>query len=105
ASKGQWLARRARHTATLYAGIQQSIWQLRAEVQGQSQRQDYGYPNKTYQLGGYAVYNLSGSVNVTPDIKLGLRLNNIFDKDYALANDYAVDGMNGLLTLTYTPKL
>jgi vitamin B12 transporter len=105
ASKGKWLARRARHTATLYAGIQQSIWQLRAEVQGQSQRQDYSYPNKTYQLGGYAVYNLSGSVNVTPDIKLGLRLNNIFDKDYALATDYAVDGMNGLLTLTYTPKL
>jgi vitamin B12 transporter len=106
ASKGQWLARRARHTATLYAGIQQSIWQLRAEVQGQSQRQDYSYyPDKTHQLGSYAVYNLSGSVSITSDIKVGLRLNNIFDKKYALANDYAADGINGLLTLTYTPRL
>jgi vitamin B12 transporter len=54
-------------------------------------------------VAGYAVVNLFARYNLTPDLYLGLRVDNLFDKDYTLASGYNVQGLLALLSLNYVP--
>lgn len=102
ANDGKQLVRRARKTGLVYAGLQQQGWQVRAEVQGQGKR--YDNAANTHKLGGYSLLNANASWQVSPELTLGLRLNNILDKSYVLAKDYGTLGRTGLMTLTWQPK-
>ena len=102
ANDGKQLVRRAQKTGLLYAGLQQQSWQVRAEVQSQGKR--YDNAANTDKLGGYSLVNANASWKVSPELTLGLRLNNILDKSYVLAKDYGTLGRTGLMTLTWQPK-
>ena len=102
-NRDKQLTYRAKHTGLLYAGVAEDNWQVRAEVEAADRR--FTNAANTAHLGGYSLVNLSGSLDIRPDLKLGLRVNNVFDKAYELTPNYGTLGTNGLLSLTYTPKL
>lgn len=103
ATRGKQLRYRAKHSGVAYFGMQQEQLSGRVELQAVGTR--YTNPSNTQRVAGYTLVNLSGSVEVTPELKIGLRVNNLFDEQYESIKDYGTLGTNGLLSLTYTPKL
>jgi vitamin B12 transporter len=100
---GKLLSYRAKNSGTFYAGLTQGIVNSRLEMQAVGER--FANPSNTKQLAGYTLFNMATSVKVTPEFAIGLRINNIFDENYETIQNYGTLGTNGLLTLTYTPKL
>jgi vitamin B12 transporter len=49
------------------------------------------------------VVNLFARYNITRELYVGLRVDNLFDKDYTLASGYNVQGTLALLSLNYVP--
>jgi vitamin B12 transporter len=96
------LARRARRHATVGADWRLGGWTLGAEVQASSKRFDDAA--NTRELRGYAVLNLVASTQLTRDIGLVARVDNVGDKDYMLARGYATGGRNAYLGLKWTPR-
>ena len=56
------------------------------------------------KLAGYATLDLRSEYAISKDIALGLKLNNVLDTDYKTNKGYNQDGVNGMLTIKYTPK-
>jgi len=102
-TQNKQLTYRAKHSGVAYFGLQQEQLSGRVELQAVGSR--YTNPTNTQRVAGYTLVNLSGSVEVTPELKIGLRVNNLFDEQYESIKDYGTLGTNGLLSLTYTPKL
>lgn len=96
---GKLLTYRARHSGGIYAGIKQGAWQARVELKMVGKR--FSNAANTTELGGYSVMNLSTSWQFTRDWQLNARLNNVFDKDYASAKDYAMPGRNVFVSLRW----
>ena len=96
------LARRARRHGTLGADWRVADWTLGAEVQTSAKRFDDAA--NTRVLGGYTLLNLVASTQLTRDLSLVARLDNVGDKDYMLARGYANAGRTGYLGLKWTPQ-
>ena len=103
ATRGKQLRYRAKHGGVAHFGMQQD--QLSGRIELQSVGSRYTNPSNSQKIAGYTLVNLSGSVEVTPELKIGLRVNNLFDEQYESIKDYGTLGVNGLVSLTYTPKL
>ncbi len=99
---GKLLARRSRRHATLAADTRVARWQLGAELQLSGQRYD-DKDNKT-ALGGYGLLNLHASTEVARHVTLQARVDNLADKDYALANGYYTPGRLFYLGLKWSPQ-
>lgn len=99
ANKGNELARRAKYSGQVYAGITLNTWTLRAEVQAQSKRFDDAANKK--ELAGYALTNLSANWQINPQWSMQARVNNVFDTEYELAKDYGTLGRNAMLNLRW----
>ncbi len=54
-------------------------------------------------LPGYAIFNLVGRYNFTKNLYLGVRAENIFDKDYSTASGFNAQRFLVLVTLNYVP--
>ncbi|WP_180127900.1 TonB-dependent receptor domain-containing protein [Rhodoferax sp. BLA1] len=98
---GKDLARRARHHLSLGADTQWTGWRLGAELQASGKRFDD--TANTAVLGGYTVINLSASTPVGRDLTLLARLDNLADKDYQTARNYATDGRTLYVGLKWAP--
>lgn len=102
---GKQLARRARQHATLAADTLLAGWTLGAEAQLSGRRYDYNWDqSKTYQLGGYSLFNLYASTEVGKDLTLLTRIDNLADKDYQLANGYYTQGRLLYVGLRWAPQ-
>jgi vitamin B12 transporter len=55
-------------------------------------------------LGGYALVNLRASYALGSSWKLGLRAENLFDRDYELVHGYNTAGRSGYLTVSWEPR-
>lgn len=97
---GKRLARRARHSGTLYVGAKQGPWQARAELEAHGDRFDDAANNN--RLGGYTLVNLSAGWQAAKNWRVEAKLNNLFDKHYELAQNYGTEGLNGLVLLRWT---
>lgn len=97
------LARRARHSATASIGQTLGQWDWRAEVQGSGKRYEYPTAGRV-TLAGYALTNLYANYRLTPDWSLFARVNNLFDRDYVLADTYATPGRNAFVGIRYSPR-
>jgi vitamin B12 transporter len=60
---------------------------------------DYG----NVQLGSYTLVNLRANYDLSSELKLGLRLENLGDKNYQLVYGYNTPGRSGYLTLSWEP--
>lgn len=100
--KGTQLARRAKRHASFGVDWRIAQWTLGAEVQTSAKRYDDAANTRT--LGGYTLVNLSASTQLTRDIGLLARIDNLGDKDYMLARGYATAGRSAYLGLKWTPQ-
>ncbi len=96
---GRQLVRRAKHSANF--GVDRSFgkWNMGAELNLRSQRRD-----STGDMGGYGVTNLFANYALSPDLRLEMKVNNLFDKHYELAKGYATPGVNAFIGLRYAPR-
>ena len=54
-------------------------------------------------LGGYALVNLRATYVFDPSWKLGLRIENLFDRDYELVHGYNTPGRSGFVSVVWEP--
>lgn len=101
AATGRLLRRRARHHGSVRAETDVAAWSLGAEVLASGKR--YEDAANTVVLGGYGVLNLEAQYRLNPAWKLALHLENVFDKDYELANNYAQAGRTVFISARWQP--
>lgn len=101
-STGKLLARRSREHATLGAEYTAGKWTLGGELVSSGKR--YSDTANTERMGGYTLTNLNATYRIDRDLSLFARVNNLFDKEYELVNDYGVAGVNALVGIRYNPR-
>lgn len=101
-SNGSLLLRRAKQTAT--AGIDRSFgpWSTGMDVIASGYR--YDKANNVNRLGGYTVFNLYSGYTYSKYLDFVARLNNVFDKQYELAQTYNTPDRNFFIGFDYHPK-
>jgi vitamin B12 transporter len=99
---GNLLARRARRHGVIGADWRVAGWTLGAEVQSSGKR--YDDAANTVKLGGYTVLNLVASTQITRDLNLVARVDNVGNKDYQFARLYATAGRTAYVGLKWTPQ-
>ncbi len=109
---GKQLVRRARRHAALWLDKTIGSAEVAGEVIASDQR--YNDAANDFKLGGYALVNLTAMYKLDEDWSLSARLNNLFDRKYALATtansfdptapDYSTPGTNLFVGLRYAPK-
>jgi vitamin B12 transporter len=98
---GHLLPRRARQHGSLTLGQSFGAWDFGAEWIASSRR--YDDLDNTRGMGGYGIVNLTATYSWSSAWRLLLRANNVFDKDYELAKDYATPGANIFVAIQYRP--
>lgn len=104
----QLLVRRANRIGKLNVAYQASNWRVGGEMVSTSKR--YNDTANLQSIAGYTLFNLTGEYQINSAWKLQARLNNLFDKNYALAYDgnptttgyvYNTPGSNLFVNLTW----
>jgi len=99
---GKLLARRAQRTLKLAADTRVAGWTLGAEWQAVSHRWDNAA--NTVRLGGYGRVNLYARATIARQWDLLVRLDNLTDKGYQLAGDYATPPRSIFVGLRWTGR-
>ncbi|WP_061166887.1 TonB-dependent receptor domain-containing protein [Caballeronia hypogeia] len=93
------LTRRARRFATFTAHRSFGPWRVGGEWIVSGQRSDYDST-----LAGYGVVNLSARYDISKSWYVTARIDNLFDKDYALAYSYNTPRRGAYITLGWQPS-
>ncbi|HEY9281091.1 MAG TPA: TonB-dependent receptor [Eoetvoesiella sp.] len=96
---GNQLARRAKQIYRLSADHRIKEWTLGTEYMFTGKR--YDDPQNTRRLGGYSLWNLTASYDVTKSVAVQLRWNNVLDKDYNTAYGYNMPGSNVFVNVAW----
>ncbi|WP_047540816.1 TonB-dependent receptor domain-containing protein [Methylotenera versatilis] len=105
------LIRRANNHASASLGYTLGDWHFGAEGIASSKR--YNDTANNISLAGYTIFNLTTDYQINQDWKIQARLNNMFDKQYALAYDgnprtdgfaYDTPGSNLFVSVRWQPK-
>jgi len=97
------LARRARQHGVLRAEKAVSDWLVGVNVKASGHRFDDAA--NTRPLGGYALWGIDAQTRLAPEWKLVLRADNLFDKDYQTARNYASAPRTVFVGVRWTPGL
>ena len=102
-NKGNDLVYRPQNSGLIYVGYQQPTFDVRLEAKHTDDR--FSDVTNQTKLDSYTLVNLSGSIYMTPKLRANLRIDNLTDEDYTLANqfgtEYATEGTNYFGSLTY----
>lgn len=102
---GLALLRRAEHFGSLSVGQQLGVFDWRTEVLASGARPDIHVTEYTRtNVPGYAVINLNLGWRLAPGWKLGGKLVNLLDKDYALVHGYNTQGRAAFIEFAYVPE-
>ncbi|VAW57952.1 Outer membrane vitamin B12 receptor BtuB [hydrothermal vent metagenome] len=101
---GKQLQGRAKETLSLSANRNFGSYNLGISLLAQSKR--YQNADNTNSTAGYGLVDLTGEYHFNSQFKLALKLNNIFDKNYAVnqfftGNNYSTLGRNFFVNLIY----
>jgi len=100
------LVSRARQFGTIGASTGRDGWRAGAEIKLSGAR--YDDPANTRRLGGYALFNLFGEHRIAKDWSAFGRVDNLFDRHYALVRssttEYAVLGRTLFVGIRFEPK-
>ena len=99
---GKQLARRATNYGMAALGQHLGPWEWRVELQATDRR--FNDLDNSRKLAGYALTNVYGAYHFAKDWSVFARVNNVFDRDYEMAADYATPGTNGFVGIRYSPK-
>ena len=86
----QMLARRSQQYGNAGFNYYSGQWNMGAEINASGSKNDFCDPDEfscPIKIPGYAFVNLVADYKINNDIKLNLRINNLLNKDYALAYD------------------
>jgi len=97
---GDALIRRAKNTASYQVSQSWESLSLLANVNYQGKREDSEWPS-TVTLPSHTTINVSASYKVNDDWELGLKVNNLLDKEYVTNNHYIGQPSQYLLTVSY----
>jgi len=100
---GRLLARRATRSLTLAAGHDIGDGRVAANLLLTGSRWDSDYSSD--RLSAYGVVDLYYQRHLGRDLVLRLRLENLFDKDYELADGYRVQGRALFIQIHYQPRI
>jgi len=99
---GQVLLRRANKFANLGVMQQFGTWSVGGEWQYSGKREDYDINTfARTTLASYSLVNLTANYDISKQLKLSLRADNLFDKDYMLAHGYNTLGRTLFVGLNY----
>jgi vitamin B12 transporter len=99
------LLRRAKRSITATLGYTRGDYQLGMDVLASGSREDFDATTFARKdLGGYTLVNLTGSMKLDRDWSLHGRIENIFDEQYELVDDYTTPGRTVGVQLRYSPK-
>lgn len=101
-NKGKQLIYRPKQTASLDLGRQVGKFNLGATLHAQGKR--FTDAGNTDSLAGYATLDLRANYQLAKNWTMGAKIGNVLDKDYQTNKGYNQDGVNGLLTISYSPK-
>jgi vitamin B12 transporter len=99
------LQRRARQFAGLHLTHTLGSFSLGTDVSYVGHRFDSTTETASSRMGGYTLFALFGSWQITPDWALEGRINNVTDKDYTQVMGYTTPGRQAQITLRWTPAL
>lgn len=88
---GNLLPRRARSHGALQLSQRASGWQVGAEAVVSGAR--YDDAENTRRMGGYTIVNLTAERALAKGVSLFMRIDNVTDKNYELAADFATGGI------------
>jgi len=101
---GKRLQRRAAKHASFSADHSFGTWKLGGELITAGERFDSTTESAASRMGGYGIFNLFATHDLTKEMSVSLRWNNIADKHYELAQGYNTPGSNAFISLQYQPK-
>jgi len=100
ADTDQTLLRRARHKGALLAERRfGNDFTAGVEVVGAGERDDVG----GVRLGGYAIVNLRARWQATPAWSIGIRAENVGDRNYEFVHGYNTSGRSGFIDVAWQP--
>lgn len=97
---GKLLLRQPRVLASIGLGKAWGKWLAQVNWQAQGKMSDVS----SSTVAGYGVVNAAAFYNIRPDVKVGLTLGNLFNRDYKPLYGYNAMPRNALLSLQYQPK-
>lgn len=98
---GEPLARRAKRSVTTSLVYDPGPYQLGVDFIAQSQRKDSAFSNSVNA--GYGLVNLTAQWRLQRDWRLIARLENLFDKEYELAQGFNTAGRSVMIEARYSP--
>jgi vitamin B12 transporter len=105
-SRDEWLLRRARKSLTTQVGYRFDQGRLGAELLAVGARRDVSLANFTdTTTPGYGIVNLTAETRLSTEFTLGARVENLFDRDYQVADGFRTADRSYYLTLRYQPVL
>ncbi len=103
---GEWLIRRAREHLSLQVEGPGMGWDLGAQMSASGSRHDIqfdaSYNEHPVKLSPYVVFNVFAQRAITPDLKLLLKLDNVFDRDHETAYGYRFNPRSAFVGLNLT---
>ncbi|WP_425913235.1 TonB-dependent receptor domain-containing protein [Pseudomonas sp. GWSMS-1] len=108
---GNTLARRAKRTLSM--DLDREFGAFSAGISWRAVSGRYDDADNTQELSGYGLLSLRGAWQASQEVAFNLKLNNIFDKDYAEATyktnngryGFNTEGRTALFAVTWTPQL
>ena len=97
AATGNVLLKRAREFASASVSQDFGVWSAGAELRHSGARQDFG----GFRLAAYQLLNLNASYSVDEHLKLSVRADNLFNRDYAETYSYRTPGRTLFVGLNY----
>jgi vitamin B12 transporter len=101
---GKLLPRRAREYGGVAVGNAAGRWRFGAEVTASAARFDTPDEDPAKKMHGYALLNLTVSYAVARDWSVQARWNNVFNREYELAQNFNTPGSNVFVALQYQAK-
>ncbi len=98
-ASGRVLPRRAKRYGSASLDYEVGSWSFSSEVVASGRRFDD--LNNTRPLDGYALLNLVASYRFNREWRIFARWNNVFDKEYELATNFATPGSNVFVGVRY----
>lgn len=101
-NKGKNLVYRPKQAASFDLGRQFGQYNLGATLHVESKR--YADAANMDSLGGYTTLNLRAKYKIAKDWTIGAKIGNVLNTDYQTNKGYHQKGINGLLTIQYSPE-
>jgi vitamin B12 transporter len=90
--------RRAKRSATVSATYEQPAYDIGFDALANSARKDF-----TTTLDGYVLVNITGGLALGRDLWLRARVENLFNEDYVLAEEFETADRSFFVELAYRP--